>query len=224
MWCWKCLHPASSRSLGATSNTCCGVRLVQQRAIGGAHRKLQRHDVEQWRCERRSPAAVVRHGYTVASGFVRGTHMNPDYMLVHQCMRSPGASIEVVNNPVAQSLAAHITRAERRRVVLEFRPGVGSLQGGGTIQGGVAAVMLDFAMAFSAMSVLGPNDTLATASLTVSFLKAMLPGRYEARGRVEHQGRRLCFAQSELIQIEGDVMVASATSVISVRLASPTSG
>jgi acyl-coenzyme A thioesterase PaaI-like protein len=142
----------------------------------------------------------------------------PDHVLVHRFMRTPGPPVPMAGIPLAEAMAGYLSKAEPGRVSLEFTPGPAFLQGGATIQGGIATAMLDFAMAFAVLSGLGERDSLATASLSVSFLKPMLPGRYEARGLVEQQGRRLCFARSELILLASNTIVASATSVLSVKL------
>lgn len=102
-----------------------------------------------------------------------------------------------------------------RRLRMRFQPGTEFLQGRGVIQGGILATMLDFAIAFNCMAVTGEDKAVATANLSVSYLKPASPGVYYADAEIERAGRTLIFARCVLSPENGDP-VATATAVMSV--------
>ena len=112
--------------------------------------------------------------------------------------------------------------AKNRRLRMRFQPGEQYLQGRGVIQGGIVATMLDFSLAFAAMTVTDEDKAVATASLNVSYLKPAMPGVYYCDAEVERAGRTLVFARATLYPENGDP-VASATTVMSVIGAPPDS-
>lgn len=105
--------------------------------------------------------------------------------------------------------------AKNMRLRMRFNPGDQYLQGRGVIQGGIVATMLDLAIAFVAMTVTDDDKAVATASLSVAYLKPAFPGVYFCDAEVERAGRTLVFARATLKPENGDP-VATATSVMSV--------
>ena len=85
------------------------------------------------------------------------------------------------------------------------------LNGGGVIQGGIIAGILDFAMAFAVLAKLGSNQALATTNLDVAYLRPSIPGHFEAAASVISLGRSVAFLKAEMFGPEGR-RVATATS------------
>jgi len=81
------------------------------------------------------------------------------------------------------------------RCVLRFDPQPEWTIGGGVVQGGIVAAMLDMAMAMAAKG-------LSTASITVEILRPVI-GPITSTGVVDKRGRRLLFASGELHDAEG---------------------
>jgi acyl-CoA thioesterase len=74
----------------------------------------------------------------------------------------------------------------------------------GVVHGGVYATILDTAMGASVVSLLGPEETTATTSLYVEFLRAAREGdTLSALGRVLRRGRHIAFAEGELKGADG---------------------
>jgi uncharacterized protein (TIGR00369 family) len=74
----------------------------------------------------------------------------------------------------------------------------------GVVHGGVYATILDTAMGASVVSLLGPNETTATTSLYVEFLRAAREGEtLSARGEVLRRGRHIAFAEGNLFGSDG---------------------
>jgi len=143
--------------------------------------------------------------------------MNNDLALAMEFLRGDGSPLMLTASPLQQALKAKILQLDPKQghSVLEFEPGEEFMQGGGAIQGGIVATMLDFAMAFAAFARLVPDASLGSATLTINFMKPALPGLLIARGRVVRMGSRLIFAEAELGADTSNV-TAAATTVMAV--------
>jgi uncharacterized protein (TIGR00369 family) len=74
----------------------------------------------------------------------------------------------------------------------------------GVVHGGVYATILDTAMGASVVTVLGGEETTATTSLYVEFLRAAREGEtLTARGDVLRRGRHIAFAEGNLYGSDG---------------------
>ena len=141
---------------------------------------------------------------------------NPDTTLLKKFMANPSTPLKIDSNPLAEALDARFLAADEKGTVrLDFEPGDAFLQGNNAVQGGAVAAMLDFAMAFAALAALPDDQGGATTSMTVNYLKAVKPGRYEASAGLDRKGRTLIFASAELRAENGD-LVATGTSVLAV--------
>jgi uncharacterized protein (TIGR00369 family) len=74
----------------------------------------------------------------------------------------------------------------------------------GVVHGGVYATILDTAMGASVVSMLSEEETTATTSLYVEFLRAAREGEtLTARGDVLRRGRHIAFAEGNLYGSDG---------------------
>ncbi len=74
----------------------------------------------------------------------------------------------------------------------------------GVVHGGVYATILDTAMGASVVSLLTEEETTATTSLYVEFLRAAREGDLlSARGHVLRRGRHIAFAEGNLVGADG---------------------
>ncbi len=75
----------------------------------------------------------------------------------------------------------------------------------GVVHGGVYATILDTAMGGAVVSLLTEEETTATTSLYVEFLRAAREGGVlTAVGRVLRRGRHIAFAEGNLVGREGE--------------------
>lgn len=73
------------------------------------------------------------------------------------------------------------------------------------VHGGVYATILDTAMGGSVVSLLASDETTATTSLYVEFLRAARQGEVlTAVGRVLRRGRHIAFAEGNLVGSDGE--------------------
>lgn len=144
---------------------------------------------------------------------------NPDHALLLGFLERPGAPRLIDSNPVAMEYGARLLAADRETgsVQLGFELASRHCQGNQIVQGGILTVLLDFAMAFAALTQLPPGTGLATVSLDTHFLRAAVPGPCTVRGRIERLGRSLAFGAAELHLPDDKAAVATATAVMAVR-------
>ncbi len=143
--------------------------------------------------------------------------INPDQALLHSFRNSDRLAFTAPYQDFLRALGALLIGVDRSagEVLLEFTPGAEFLQGLGVLQGGVVSAMLDFAMGFAGLAMMEPGVQVATATMTVAFLRRADPGTYVARGLVERRGKSLLFARAELRNAAGH-LVATGTASLAV--------
>ena len=144
------------------------------------------------------------------------TALNPDRARIREFLAGPGVPLAFDSSPLLAALGTTIISAGNGRIVLQFEPAPLFLQGASVVQGGAVSAMLDFAMAAAIMTTLDDKVHFATASLTVSFLAAVKPGRLLAEGEVDRIGRRNGFARASLRAESDDTILATASSVLTM--------
>ncbi len=140
---------------------------------------------------------------------------NPDRVIVAEAIRWSLTDVPVHANPVAESMRTVLVSAERGRVRLRFDVDHRFTQGDGVIQGGILTAMLDFGMAFAALSVVGEGESVATVGINVNFLRVAAAGRFEVDAHLEKVGKRMVFARADLTRDDGE-LVASASAPLTI--------
>lgn len=85
-----------------------------------------------------------------------------------------------------------------------------SLHGGGVVQGGPIASVLDFAMAIPVLARCEDGQGLATLNLNVNFVRPLKPGRVTCGARITHMGRQTAVTSAVLYDSK-DRKIATAT-------------
>lgn len=142
--------------------------------------------------------------------------LNPDRARIREFLSGPGGPLAFDSSPLLAALGTTIVSGGGGHVVLCFEPAPLFLQGASVVQGGAVSAMLDFAMAAAIMTALDDSVHFATASLTVSFLASVQPGRLLAEGEVDRLGRRNGFARARLRAENGTAILATASSVLTI--------
>jgi len=114
---------------------------------------------------------------------------------------------------MAHTLHMHLVEADEGRVWLEATPGVQHYNPMGTVHGGFAATLLDFACGYAVVSKLMPRQSFSTLELKVAFHRPLTAdtGKVRAEGTIVSFGRRVAFTQARLFDGAGK-LCASATS------------
>lgn len=148
---------------------------------------------------------------------VKRAMINPDKVLLDSHRPGDVLGFEAKEQPFARALGAQLIAVDAVNgiVRLRFTPGQDFIQGMGVVQGGAVSAMLDFAMGFAGLAMMEPGVQVATATMTVAFLRRADPGTYVARGLVERRGKSLLFARAELRNAAGH-LVATGTASLAV--------
>jgi uncharacterized protein (TIGR00369 family) len=119
--------------------------------------------------------------------------------------------------PAAEHLGREVLEVDpdAREVRLRFRGRPEFTNRHGGLHGGILGAMLDSAMACTLMSVLEPEERASTLEIKTSFLRAAPLGELRALGRVIHRGGRVAFLESEMRDLDGDLL-ATATATFRI--------
>lgn len=126
--------------------------------------------------------------------------------------------IEADRRPgMGETLGIRLISADEGRVTLEATPDVHLYNPLGTIHGGFAATMLDFACGYAVLSKMAPGQAFTTLELKVAYHRVMTKntGPVRAEGSIVTIGRRTAFTEARLVDATGK-LYASATSSLLV--------
>ena len=117
----------------------------------------------------------------------------------------------------ADTLNIALVEADDGRVVLEATPDLHLYNSIGTVHGGFAATMLDYACGYAVLSKLKPGQNFSTLELKVNYHKAISKdtGPVRAEGKILSFGRRAAFSEARLSD-RGGKLLASASSCLLV--------
>ena len=118
---------------------------------------------------------------------------------------------------IGETLDIRLIEVEEGRVVLEATPDVHLYNPIGTVHGGFAATMLDFACGYAVLSKLTPGMSHSTLEVKVAYHKAITKdtGPVRAEGTIVTMGRQAAFTDARLVDVDGR-LYASATSSLLV--------
>lgn len=118
---------------------------------------------------------------------------------------------------IGDTLDIRLVEAGDGQVVFEAVPDLHLYNPIGSVHGGFAATMLDFACGYAVLSKMVPGKTFSTLELKVSYHRPMTKdtGPVRAEGRIVSIGRRAAFSEARLVGEDGR-LYASATSSLLV--------
>ena len=107
--------------------------------------------------------------------------------------------------PMASLMDFTLTDVEPGRVVVEVRPGEQHYNPIGVVHAGMAATVLDTAMACAVHSTLGPGTGYATIEFKINLVRPITTdvGRLRAVAEVVHGGSRVATAEARLLDDAG---------------------
>ena len=119
--------------------------------------------------------------------------------------------------PIAATLQFTLAEIEHGRAVFKGTPGQHAYNPIGVVHGGYAATLLDSACGVAVHSTLDAGWAYTTLELKVAYHRAITndTGPVDAIGKVLSGGRRVAFAEAQLMDAKGRLL-ASATSTLLV--------
>ena len=86
----------------------------------------------------------------------------------------------------------------------------------GTLHGGILCDVADAAMGIACATLLERGESFTTIELKINFLRPVVEGLIEARGRVVHRGRSVHYTECDLVAMPEGKLVAKASSTCKV--------
>ena len=100
--------------------------------------------------------------------------------------------------PFARLLGIEVESVEPGVAVLSMKMREDLKRNGGIAHGGAIATLIDSAMAFAIMPMLGENERSITVDLTIHYLRPVSEGSARATARVVRAGKRIITVSAEL--------------------------
>jgi uncharacterized protein (TIGR00369 family) len=100
--------------------------------------------------------------------------------------------------PFAKLLGIEVESVEPGVAVLTMRMRDDLKRNGGIAHGGAVATLIDSAMAFAIMPMLGENEHSMTVDLTIHYLRPVSEGSARAIARVVRAGKRVITVSADL--------------------------
>jgi uncharacterized protein (TIGR00369 family) len=118
---------------------------------------------------------------------------------------------------IGETLDIQLTEVEEGHAVLEAMPDIHLYNPIGTVHGGFAATMLDFACGYAAISSISAEHIVSTIELKIAYHKPITKetGKIRAEGKIITMGKRVAFTEARLMDVSGN-LYASATSSLMI--------
>jgi len=100
--------------------------------------------------------------------------------------------------PFAKLLGIEVESVEPGHAVLTMNMRAELMRNGGIARGGAVAALIDSAMAFAIVPMLGENEHSVTVDLTIHYLRPVSEGSARASARVVRAGKRVITVSAEL--------------------------
>lgn len=113
--------------------------------------------------------------------------------------------------PFARLLGIEVESLEPGHAVLSMKMRDELKRNGGIAHGGAVASLIDSAMAFAIVSLLGDAEHTVTVDLTIHYLRPVSEGSARASARVVRAGKRVVTVSAELFDHQ-DKLAATAIS------------
>ena len=113
--------------------------------------------------------------------------------------------------PFAKLLCIEVDLLEPGHAVLSMKMRDDLMRNGGIAHGGAVATLIDSAMAFAIIQLLGDNEHTVTVDLTIHYLRPLSAGTARASARVVRAGKRVITVSAELFD-HNDKLSATAIS------------
>lgn len=117
---------------------------------------------------------------------------------------------------IGETLDIRLIEVDDGRVVFDATPDIHLYNPLGTVHGGFAATMLDFACGYAVLSKMEPGQSFSTLELKVAYHRAMTKdtGPVRAEGKIVSFGRRAAFTEARLTDQEGKLYASATSSLI----------
>jgi uncharacterized protein (TIGR00369 family) len=122
--------------------------------------------------------------------------------------------------PIAALMNMKLLEVEQGRVIFAVEPAEYHYNPMGTVHGGLAATLVDSAMACAIYSMAPPGITYTTIELHLNYIRPITSqtGRIRSIGEIIHVGRRLATAQARLLDDQDKLYGHATTTCLVIEL------
>ena len=115
------------------------------------------------------------------------------------------------DNPLLEYLGIRLVDVGAGRAAFEIDVQRRHLNRQGSLQGGVAATLLDAACGYAGLAGADGSElgNAVTLTLAISYIAKVRAGRLVAHGRVTKMGRSVYFSHAELVGASGDLIATA---------------
>jgi uncharacterized protein (TIGR00369 family) len=115
------------------------------------------------------------------------------------------------DNPLLEYLGIELVDVQPGRASFDIDLGARHLNRQGSLQGGVAATLLDAACGYAGLaSQQGElSGNAVTVMLSISYMRKVCTGRLRATGTVTKMGRTMYFSSGELVTESGELVATA---------------
>lgn len=143
---------------------------------------------------------------------------NPDRAVIAEAVATGSTNLDFPDAPLLGGLNCKLQSARHGKVELRFNPGALYVQGNGVISGGIVATMLDFGLAFAALTICEAGESTASVGLNVSYLAPVTPGPVLVHAELLSTGYRLVQAEARLMDLGGQQLAIASSPLAMKRL------
>lgn len=118
--------------------------------------------------------------------------------------------------PFAKLLGIEVDSLDPGHAVLSMQMRDDLKRNGGIAHGGAVATLIDSAMAFAIVQLLGENEHTVTVDLTIHYLRPLSEGSARASARVVRAGRRVITVSAELFDEEGKLAATAISTYLRI--------
>ncbi|WP_198045863.1 PaaI family thioesterase [Novosphingobium aquimarinum] len=137
--------------------------------------------------------------------------------VIRTLIETEATEVPFASTPMMKALNAVFIRGQQGSVRFRFTVPEQGRQGDGLIHGGIVATMLDCAMSMAALSVLSPEETIASINLNINFMRPGIANHCEAEGQIDKVGRSVLFARSSIYSDQGKCLATAISTFARIR-------
>src|ERR687889_2412074 len=115
------------------------------------------------------------------------------------------------NGGFAEQVGTELSSAEEGRAAVRLKAEDRHLNPSGTVHGGVISTLIDASMAEALNTMVDEGEQPFTIQITVNYMKPGKPGMLTSTARVRKGGERITIVEAEVVQEDGDEVIALAT-------------
>lgn len=129
------------------------------------------------------------------------------------------AEAQKVRTGMMENLDTKLVTAEVGRVIYHYQLKPRHINHIGSLHGGIAATLVDTAMAAAALTTLSTGEWITMTDLSIKFIRAVFDfdETLVIEGKVDHAGKRMFATQGVILNSNGDIVARAIANAIRIK-------